>query len=175
MRDAMADGIRRQSKGAITTGTQAMLLFLALLIGIVAGLRAMTAPAAVSWAGYAGWLPLAGTPLAFMGWWWVPWLLTLLALGELVTDQLPSTPSRKVPIQFGSRVVTGGLSGATVAATGVSLAAGAVAGAVGAVVGTLGGAILRARAAAFFGGDRPAAFMEDAIAIIAALLIVSVA
>jgi uncharacterized membrane protein len=152
-----------------------MLLFLALLIGIIAGLRALTAPAAVSWAGYVGWLPLAGTPLAFMGSWWAPWLLTLLALGEFVTDQLPSTPSRKVPMQLGARVVTGALSGATLAAGAVSLAAGAVVGAVGAVIGTFGGAILRARLAAFFGEDRPAAFIEDAIAIIVAFLIVSVA
>jgi uncharacterized membrane protein len=151
-----------------------MLLCLALLIGIVAGLRAMTAPAAVSWAGYAGWLPLAGTPLAFMGAWGVPWLFTVLALAEFITDQLPSTPSRKVPVQLGARVVAGALSGVTVAATGVSLVAGAVAGAVGAVGGTFGGAILRARLAAFFGADRPAAFIEDTIALIAALLIVSV-
>jgi len=151
-----------------------MLLVLALLIGIVAGLRAMTAPAAVSWAGYAGWLPLAGTPLSFMGWWWVPWLLTVLALGEFITDQLPGTPSRKVPMQFAARVVTGALSGATIA-TGIGLAAGVAAGAVGAVIGTFGGAILRSRLAAFFRADRPAALIEDAIAIIVALLIVSVA
>ncbi|WP_425993766.1 hypothetical protein [Caulobacter sp. DWR1-3-2b1] len=31
---------------------------LALLIGVVAGLRAMTAPAAISWAAHLGWLPL---------------------------------------------------------------------------------------------------------------------
>lgn len=152
-----------------------MLLFLALLIGIVAGLRALTAPAAVSWAGYAGWLALAGTPLAFMGAWWVPWLFTVLALGEFITDQLPSTPSRKVPMQFGARVVAGALSGMTVAAPAGRLVVGAAAGAVGAVIGTFGGAILRAQLAAFFGQDRPAAFIEDAIAIIAALLIVSVA
>ena len=36
-----------------------MIYLLALLIGVVAGLRAMTAPAAVSWAAYLGWLPLA--------------------------------------------------------------------------------------------------------------------
>ncbi len=37
---------------------------LALLIGVIAGLRALTAPAAVSWAAWLGWLPLQGTPLA---------------------------------------------------------------------------------------------------------------
>ena len=37
-----------------------MTLALALLIGVVAGLRAITAPAAVAWAAYLGWLALAG-------------------------------------------------------------------------------------------------------------------
>ena len=152
-----------------------MPVILALLIGIVAGLRAMTAPAVASWAAYAGRLSLTGTPLAFMGSWWAPWLLTALALAELVTDQLPSTPSRKVPMQLGARIVTGALAGATIAATGASLAAGAAAGAVGAGIGTFGGASFRARLAVFFGEDRPAAFIEDAIAIIGALLIVSLA
>ncbi|HEY1434389.1 MAG TPA: DUF4126 domain-containing protein, partial [Thermoanaerobaculia bacterium] len=42
-------------------------LVLAFLIGVVAGLRVMTAPAAVSWAARLGWLHLEGTPLAFLG------------------------------------------------------------------------------------------------------------
>jgi uncharacterized membrane protein len=36
-------------------------LLLALLLGIVAGLRAMTAPAAVSWLAHLGLLSLGGT------------------------------------------------------------------------------------------------------------------
>ena len=40
---------------------------LALLIGVVAGLRALTAPAAVSWAAHLGWLHLQNTWLAFLG------------------------------------------------------------------------------------------------------------
>lgn len=40
---------------------------LALLIGFIAGLRAMTAPAMVSWAAHFGWLDLSGTSLAFLG------------------------------------------------------------------------------------------------------------
>jgi uncharacterized membrane protein len=71
---------------------------LAFLIGIVAGMRAMTAPAAISWAAQLGKLSLSGTWLAFLGYAWTPWILTFLAAGELVTDQLPSTPSRTVPI-----------------------------------------------------------------------------
>jgi uncharacterized membrane protein len=38
------------------------ILVLAFLIGIVAGLRAMTAPAAVSWAAHLGLLPLQARP-----------------------------------------------------------------------------------------------------------------
>ena len=144
---------------------------LALLIGIVAGLRAMTAPAAVAWAAYLGVLDLGGTWLAFLGNVWARWILTALALVELVTDQLPSTPSRTVPVQFGTRIVTGALSGAGIGAAGGSWFGGLLAGAVGAVLGTLGGHAFRARLAAAFGSDRPAAFVEDAVAIGGALLI----
>lgn len=146
-------------------------VLLALLIGVVAGLRAMTAPAAMSWAARLGRLSLDGTPLAFLGHAWTPWVLTLLALGELVTDQLPSTPSRTVPVQFGARIVAGALSGAAIGAGSGTLAAGLAAGVVGAVLGTLGGRAARARLAASFGQDRPAAILEDVVAIGGAFLI----
>ena len=92
-----------------------LVLLLALLIGAVAGLRALTAPAVVAWAAMLGWINLDGT--------WVQWLghpitvavLTVLALGELVTDQLPKTPSRMVPVQFITRLITGGFAGAVLA------------------------------------------------------------
>ena len=87
------------------------LYLLALLIGVIAGLRTMTAAAAVSWAAWMGALPLAGTPLAFLGATVTPWILTVLALGELVADQLPKTPSRKVPVQFGARLLIGAVAG----------------------------------------------------------------
>ena len=77
-----------------------MSLLGAFLIGLVAGLRTFTAPAAVSWAAYLGWLPLDGTPLAFLGHPVTPYVFTALALLEFVGDQLPSTPSRKVPMQL---------------------------------------------------------------------------
>jgi uncharacterized membrane protein len=148
-------------------------LLLALLIGIVAGLRAMTAPAAVSWAARLGWLNLAPTGLAFLGYAFTPWIFTALALGELVTDQLPTTPSRKVPVQFGTRILVGGLCGAAIGAASGQLVIGLVGGVVGAVVGTLGGAAVRGRLAATFGQDRPAALIEDVVAIGGAFLIMS--
>ena len=148
------------------------IFMLALLIGIVAGLRAMTAPAAVSWAAAWGWLPLQDTPLAFLGYAWTPWIFTILAVAELVTDQLPSTPSRKVPMQFGTRIVAGGLCGAALGAAGGSLLGGLVAGVIGAVLGTLGGAEARGWLARAFRRDLPAALVEDAVAIGGACLIV---
>ena len=151
------------------------ILILSLLIGVMAGLRAVVAPAVVAWGAHLGWLKLAGTPLAFMGHAAAPWVLGVLALGELVADQLPSTPSRKVAVQFGTRIVTGALCGATLAAPAGQWVLGAVAGAVGAVIGTLGGAAARARMAQAFGRDLPAALIEDAVAIGGALAIVAAA
>ncbi|RPJ58074.1 MAG: DUF4126 family protein [Acidobacteria bacterium] len=144
---------------------------LALLIGMVAGLRAMAAPALVSWAAHLGWIDLSGTWLAFFGNIWARWILTLMALTELVTDQLPSTPSRTVPLQFGARILMGALSGAAIGAGSGTLVGGLFAGGVGAIVGTFGGHALRARLAGTFGRDRPAAFIEDAVAIGGAVLI----
>ncbi len=148
-----------------------MTIALALLAGVLAGLRAMTPLAAASWAARLGLVNLEGTWLAFLGYSWTPVILTVLALVELVTDQLPSTPSRTVPQQFGARLVTGALAG-MVFASSMSMAAGATAGVVGAIIGTLGGARARARLAASFGRDLPAALVEDAVAILGALLVV---
>ena len=113
-----------------------MIYVMAVAIGVIAGLRTMTAPAAVSWAAWLGWLELQETSLAFLGSVWAVGILTLLALGELVADQLPSTPSRKVPIQFGARIVAGALCGAAIAAPYDMLAGGALSGMIGAVIGT---------------------------------------
>ena len=148
-----------------------MVYLLALLIGVVAGLRSLAAPAMVCWAAHLGWLDLSGSWLAFLGNVWARWILTLLALTELVTDQLPSTPSRTAPVQFGARILTGGLSGAAIGAGSGTVVGGLVAGMVGAVIGTLGGRACRGRLASAFGNDRPAAFIEDAVAIGSALLI----
>lgn len=147
---------------------------LAFLIGLVAGLRAMTAPAAVSWAARLGWLNLQGTPLAFLGAAVTPWIFTVAALGELVNDKLPKTGSRKAPPAFIARIVMGALCGAAVTASGHGIAPGLVAGALGAVAGTLGGYEFRARLTRAAGGKGlPIALLEDAIAIALAFWVVS--
>ena len=150
-----------------------MIYLLALLIGVVAGLRAMTAPAAIALAAYLGWLDLSGSWLAFLGSVWAVGILTILALAELVTDQLPSTPSRTVPPQLAARLVMGALTGAAIGIPHGAWIGCLIAGVIGATTGSYGGAAIRARLAASFGKDPPAAFIEDAIAIIGAYLIVS--
>jgi len=145
----------------------------ALLFGIVSGMRAMTSPAAVSWASRAGIVAAAGTPLAFMGFQYTPIVFTLLAIGELISDKLPKTPSRKTPPAFIARILSGSLVGATVGAASGSLVVGLIAGAVGAVAGTFGGAAFRSRLAAAFGKDLPAALVEDVTAIVLSIVIVT--
>jgi uncharacterized membrane protein len=149
-----------------------MLYVLALLIGVIAGLRAMTAPLAISLAAHFDWLDLSGTFLAFLGYKWTPVILAIAAIGELITDQLPSTPSRKVPIQFGTRILMGAATGGAIGVAAGSLWVGAIIGAFGAIIGTLGGSAARGKLAAAFGKDRPAALIEDVVAIGGAALIV---
>ncbi len=153
-----------------------MTLYLfALLIGVIAGLRAMTAPAAMAWAAHLGKLSLVGFPLAWLGGPITVGIFTVLALLELFADQHPKTPSRKVPHQFGTRILTGAFSGAALMMPSGHWLRGAVIGAVGAVLGTLGGAEFRARLAKTFGKDLPAALIEDAVAVGGAALIVALA
>lgn len=147
---------------------------LAFLIGVVSGLRALTAPAVVSWAARLGWLKLENTSLAFLGYAASPYIFSVLALAELVNDKLPKTPSRKTAGPFGARIVMGGLSGAALGAAGQNLFGGLIAGMIGAVAGTFGGYEARARLTRAFGGkDLPVALLEDLVAIGSAILIVS--
>jgi uncharacterized membrane protein len=147
---------------------------LAFLIGVVAGLRSLTAPAVVSWGARLGWLHLENTWLAFLGAPVTPYILSLLAIAELISDKLPKTPSRKAPVGFAARVVTGALCGAALGAPSQALIGGLLAGVIGAVAGTLGGYEARSRLVRAIGGkDFPIALMEDAIAIGGAVWIVS--
>ena len=138
--------------------------YLLALIGCVAGLRTLTAGGG-ELGSALGPPPSGRTWLAFLGYAWTPWILSLLAAGELIVDQLPSTPSRTMPLGFGARIVAGAVCGAAVGTAGGTMAGGMLAGVAGAVIGTLAGHLFRTRLAAAFRRDRPAAIIEDAIAL----------
>jgi uncharacterized membrane protein len=150
-------------------------LLFAFLIGVVAGLRALTAPAVTSWAAHLHWLNLADSPLRFMASIITVVIFTILACVELVADQLPSTPARTKPGGLIPRIVLGGLCGATVAsAGGQSVALGAVLGAVGGVAGAYAGYEVRTRLVKALGvPDFVIAVLEDAVAIGGGLFLLS--
>jgi uncharacterized membrane protein len=150
-------------------------LLLALLIGAIAGLRTMTAPAIVAWAANRHWLNLHNSPLALIGSTAAVAVFTVLALGELVVDKLPSTPNRTGLRGLFGRSVLGSLSGAAVAAAGAqSIALGAVLGAAGGIAGAFAGYEVRTRLVrALKVPDFVIALLEDAVTIAGGLLIVS--
>lgn len=152
-----------------------LVLALTFAIGLVAGLRSLTAPAVVCWAAHLGWITLSGSLLAFMGSTWALWLFSILALVELVTDQLPTTPARTAPVGLIARLVMGMLSGACLAVAGqASLWVGVLAAAVGVLVGTFGG--YRARVGLVRSlqvRDIAVAIPEDLVAIGLGLFVVS--
>ena len=147
-----------------------MAFLCSLVLGFVAGLRSMMAPAAISWAAWVGILNVDHTPLAFMNYRYTHLIFTALAIGELIADKLPMTPSRKSPPAFIARILSGALTGATIGAAVHSVPSLMILGAVGAVAGTLCGAAGRARLAALFHHDLPEALTEDLIAITLAVL-----
>ncbi|MDT4968183.1 MAG: hypothetical protein QOJ64_2920 [Acidobacteriota bacterium] len=151
-----------------------MILLLALLIGVLAGLRSLTAPAVIAWAVYMGWLKLTG-PLSLIGSSPSVVILTLLAIFELVADKLRKTPNRTAPLGLIARLVTGGMSGACItAAVGQGVFAGALLGAVGAAIGCHGGYHLRKRLVSALGTkDIYVAVVEDLVAIAGCLWVVS--
>jgi uncharacterized membrane protein len=155
--------------------TSATILCLACGIGVIAGLRSLTAPAVASWAARLAWINLQGTHLAFMGSLPAVWILSLLAVGELVNDKLPATPSRTAPLPLAGRIVLGALAAATLTAgAGGSAVAGAAAGIVGALAGTFGGYQARTRLVRALGvPDIVVALLEDLVAVGGGLFLAS--
>jgi len=150
-------------------------LLLALAIGVIAGLRSLTAPAVTSLAAHLGWLPVHGTPFQFMASLVAVAIFSLLALAELVADQLPSTPSRTGPPGLIARILMGGLSAATIAAAGGQNAwIGAALGVLGAVAGAFGGYQVRTGLVRKLRvKDLVIAILEDIVAIGGGLFLVS--
>ena len=136
-----------------------------LLLGIVTGMRTMTAIAAVCWGAWFMWLPEAGWAV------WTTYLVsaivfTVMALGEYYGDTLMTTPSRKAIGPALARLVFGGLVGALAAHAIVEpLAGGILTGVIGAAIGTWGGFALRHWGARKVGNDLPVAMAESLFAL----------
>jgi uncharacterized membrane protein len=150
-------------------------LLLAFSIGIVAGLRSMTAPAVVAWAAHLGWINISGSHLTFVGSTWAVGIFTLGALFEFVADQLPATPARTAAVPLAARIVMGLLTGACLGTAGsVSLLLGALFGAIGAIAGAFGGYRARVGLVRALGApDFAIAIPEDLIAVGLGLFLVS--
>ena len=152
---------------------QTTLLF-AFLIGLCAGLRSLTPPAAVAWGVHLGWLRLE-RPLALIGSLPAVIILSLLAIVEVMVDKLPNTPNRTAPVGLIVRIVSGGVTGACVAiGGGKSALVGAALGLIGGVAGAFGGYHARAWfVRSLRQPDFYVALVEDLVAMGGSLLIVS--
>ena len=150
-------------------------LLLTFGIGVVAGLRSMTAPAVVAWAAHMGWISLSGSPLAFMGSVWAVAIFTVGALAEFVADQLPIAPARTTALPLIARIVIGLLTGACLGiAGGVPLRLGALSGTIGAIGGAFGGYQARVGLVrTLHVPDIAIAIPEDLVAVGLGLLLVS--
>jgi uncharacterized membrane protein len=150
-------------------------LVLAFGIGVVAGLRSLTAPAVVAWAAHLGWLNLSGSLLAFMGSIWAVVIFTVAALSEFVADLLPAAPPRTAGLGLTARILMGLVTGACLGiAGGAAPWLAAIVGALGALAGAFGG--YRARVGlvrALHAPDFAIAAPEDLVAIGLGLLLVT--
>ena len=155
--------------------TASMVFLLALLIGVVCGLRSLTGPALVCWGAHFGWLHLAASHLAFLGSALALVIFTVLAVFELIGDKTPKIPRRTTPGPLIWRWLMGGLCGAAFAiAGGASLGICCLLGAIGALAGAFGGYYVRhAITSAGTLPDLPVALIEDLIAIGGGLFLVS--
>src|SRR5215471_7303500 len=86
------------------------------LLGLVSGMRSMTAMAVLCWFAYRGDLSLDGTWASWAGRLVTAIVFTVFALGELIADKLPKTPNRTALGPLLGRVVMGGLVVAIVTA-----------------------------------------------------------
>ena len=154
--------------------THFYVLLLALGIGVIAGLRSLTAPAIVAWAAFLHWINLSHTWASWVGNLATVIIFTVLALGELFIDKQPKTPPRTAPPSFGARIVSGAFAGAVIGTAWGYTWSALGAGIVGAVLGTLGGYQARSRLSAAYGRDLPIALLEDAVAVLGGFAIAAV-
>ena len=99
------------------------------------------------------------------------WVTAHARRSDFVYAETGSAQSLVTEVHFESCLMRHFIEGLELVAGHRTLVIGVVGGILGAVIGTLGGRTFRARLAAAFGSDRPAAFIEDAVAIGGAVLI----
>jgi uncharacterized membrane protein len=146
------------------------------LLGAVTGMRSMTAMAVLCWFAYRGDLSLDGTWASWAGRLATAIIFTVLALAEFVVDKSSKTPNRTALGPLFVRVVIGGLIGAIVAAgLNGSEFEGVILGVGGALIGAFGGFLIRREIVLRLGcKDWPVALVEDASAILCAVLAMGV-
>jgi uncharacterized membrane protein len=136
----------------------------AAVMGAVAGLRSLSAPAVVSQLSNSRLIP-DESPLAWLHHPGVSKALTVLATGELIADKLPFIPARTKAGPLAARALTGGLSGAAIfSARKRPWWIGALIGASAAVGATYGAYKLRKRITEEYNvPDTVVAIFEDAL------------
>jgi len=151
------------------------LAFSAFGIGIVAGLRSMTAPAIVSWAARLHRLDLHDSRLTFLASAIAVYTFSALGIGELIVDKLPFVPNRTSPLPIAFRILSGAICGAALCISANRLILeGALLGGLGAANGAFGGFHVRRLLVKHSKiTDMVIALAEDALAIGAGLFIVS--
>lgn len=141
-------------------------------MGVVAGLRSMTAPAAIAWAAKRGAIHLGSSPLVEIISGKVSDKAIKLALTELIADKLPFTRDRIEPGPLATRILSGAACGAVLSTAGDRpLTEGAILGGLGALLGTFASYHLRKKLSHKM-PELTAALLEDALAIAAAAAIV---
>jgi uncharacterized membrane protein len=137
------------------------------VIGFVAGMRSMSACAALTWAASHGRTRgnlIPAGPVARA-------LATTAAAAEMAGDKMSFAPDRRIPPSFAFRLAVGAVGGWALVGGRAQTEYGALAGVVGAVAGTMFGRAAR-------GGDsrtaagRTRGFAEDAVAAGLAALVV---
>jgi uncharacterized membrane protein len=142
------------------------------LMGVVTGMRSMTALAVLCWCAWLGLLPETG---------WAAWSATLVAAivfglcaaGEYAGDLSPRAPSRTTMFPLTVRLIVGAVVGVLSAhALNEPIAGGVVFGVSGVLVGAYGGVRVRVWVAKKLGRDWPVGISESALALGLALIAV---
>jgi len=140
------------------------------LVGMVTGMRSMTALAVLCWFAWRGLLPETG---------WASWSATavaailfgLCALGEYAADLSSRAPMRTTALPVTVRLLFGAVAGALAARALTEPAAGGVFfGVIGVLIGAYGGVRVRLWLARKVGRDWPVGVAESATALGLALL-----